>query len=146
MAYQKYDPNGDEIVLEGIFNAKKIWCYITVFVIFMIVMTLGLGLLAIPGLVIPMVIRIKNWKLYVTHTDIHYNAGCEQYILIPLSEISKISIIPGTTTILINNKHGSIFQTGNGVFATNQLRIKYVANYKEFVEAVRREMASRQVD
>ena len=136
----KIDENGDEIVLEGIRDVKKIFCFFTIICIFMIVASFGLAIFVLPFFLVAI---CKNWKLYVTHTDIHYNAGCH-YILIPFNDINKISVIPGTSTILIKKKQTSVYQTANGIRITNELRIKYIVNCKEFVEAVRKEMASTQ--
>ena len=136
------DNNGDEIVLKGICDVKKTWCFLAIFYISIIVLSCGLGLFIIPCFLAANCFCTKNWKLYMTHTDIHYNPGC-QYILVPFSDINKISVIPGTKTVLINKKQGSIYNTANGVVIKNELKIENVRNCKEFVEAVKREMAGK---
>ena len=139
------DDNGDEIVLRGIHNTTKAWCKT------MLMFSLFVGLTVIGLLFIPLILLItycvciRKWTLYVTHTDIHYNPGL-QYMIVPFSDISEISVMPGTDSILIVKKQGSAFQTGNGEVVTNQLDIDDVRNCKEFVEAVKREMASIQND
>ncbi len=128
-AVVQVDENGDDIVIEGIRDAKRTGCFLAIFYISLIVLTCGIGLFIIPCLIVANCFCAKNWKLYLTHTDIHYDPGC-RYVLVPFNDINKISVIPGTKTILINKKQGSI----------NELRIDSVTNCKEFVEAAKREM------
>jgi len=67
-----------------------------------------------------------------------------QYTITPLTEITQISVIPGTENIQITMKHGSIYNNARGITITNTLKIDHVANCREFVEAVKTEMARSQ--
>jgi len=53
-------------------------------------------------------------------------------------------VIPGTENIQITMKHGSIYNNARGITITNTLKIDHVANCREFVEAVKTEMARSQ--
>ena len=138
------DDNGDEIVLEGIAgsSAKK-WGILALVYTLLVLASFGILIIALPCLIATNCFCMKKWRLYLTHTDIHYNPGC-QYVLTPLSEINSIAIIPGTNNIQIIKKHGSIYAGANSVVVTNILKIDSVANCKEFVAAVKQEIARSQ--
>ena len=83
----------------------------------------------------------NKWELYLLCTDIHCNAGC-QYTILPLKEINHISVIPRSSTILINTKNLSVYAMSDSVTITNNLTIQHVENCHEFVAAVKAEMNS----
>ena len=83
---------------------------------------------------------VKDWKLYLTHREVVYMPSKCHHEIIPLSEISHITVLPETTTIQINKKHGTIYRHGYNLLLTNFIRVYDVENCHEFVAAVRREM------
>ena len=143
MYKSSFNENDDEIVVEGVRNYKRIICIYTAFFIFVTVASFGMVIVVLPCLLLSFIIILKKWKLYVTRTDIHYNAGYG-YLIIPFSEISQISVIPGTNTIHINKKNASVYATSNSVTITNILKISDVINCQEFVAAVKGEMTRSQ--
>ena len=143
----KMNENGDEIVFEGIRNPTKLIIFLVVIFSFMMIGSCGLLLLFLPFIIVMLYcVLFRKWRLYITHSELHYSLGFE-YTITPFSDISLITVVPGTNKILVNRKHGStLYSTHNGVIATNELRIDGVANYKEFVAAVKEEMARMQSD
>ena len=106
--------------MDGIFCATIIWA-------------------ALPCLILLYVAFAKNWELYLTPTEIHYSANCG-YSVLPLAQVNHISVIPRSSTIIINTKNVAVRATSNSVTVANELRILHVENYQEFVAAVRAEM------
>lgn len=140
MAEPRLDANGDEIVCEGVHSTcGRTLCVYILLDVLIIVFTVGIGIFVLPCLIVAHCYAIKNWKLYLTHTDIHYQSGCE-YSIIPFTQINHISAIPGSNCILINTKGASLHQRGKTVFITNIVRIDDVVNCKEFVVAARKEI------
>lgn len=136
--------NGEDIIIEGIHGKRTaIWCCLALFYISLIVMSFGTGILFIPCIIGGHYYCAKKWRLYLTRTDIHYNPGL-QYTVTPLTQIAQISVIPGTENIQIVTKHGSIYNNARGITITNMLKIDHVTNCREFVEAVKTEMARSQ--
>jgi hypothetical protein len=134
------DDNGDEIVLEGVRDTGKVKCILVFLYIGLILLSFGTALLILPCLIAANCSCYKKWRLYLTHTDIHFNPGC-QYVLTPLTEISSITVVPGTNSIQIIKKHSSIYAGSNSVTISNLLKLEHVINCKEFVAAVKQEMA-----
>ena len=143
--YTGLDENGDEIIFEGIRGPPtKAICILTLFYILVIVGSMGILLLALPCLIAIHYFRFfRHWRLYITHSDLHYGFGCT-YTITPFSEINQISVVPGTNNIMVNKKHTSIYASSHAVAISNVLRINGVANCKEFVAAARAEMARSQ--
>ena len=67
-----------------------------------------------------------------SHSELHYSFGFE-YMITSFSDINLISVLPGTNTVLVGRKHGQF-----------ELRINGAVNCKEFVAAVKAEMAHSQ--
>ena len=133
--------NGDEIICKGIFSIKDYLRRVALLTILFTLLTMGFLLVTLPCFIIMYISVAKNWELYLTPTEIHYNAGC-QYFIVPLNQVNHISVIPRSSTILINKKNLSVHATSNSVTVTNDFRIPYVDNCHEFVAAVRAEINS----
>ena len=143
--YTGLDENGDEIIFEGILEPPtKAICILTLLYIVLIVASMGFVFLALPCLIaIHYYTYFQHWRLYITHSDLHYGFGCT-YTITPFSEINQISVVPGTKNIMVNKKHASIYASSHAVAISNVLRINGVANCKEFVAAVKAEMVRSQ--
>ena len=141
----RINENGDDIVFEGIRDPKKLICFLVLIFSFMMIGSLGLGLLFLPCIIsLNYCLFFRKWHLYITHSDLHYSIGFE-YTIIPFSDINLISVVPGTNTVLVGRKHGqTVIHSNRGVLVTNELKISGVANCKEFVAAVKAEMACSQ--
>ena len=125
----RVNENGDEIVFEGIRDPKMI-CSL---VLLWIILSFGVLLLFLPCLIaLFYCLLFRKWRLYITHSELHYSYGCE-YMITPFSDINLISVVPGTNTVLVGRKQGQF-----------ELRISGVVNCKEFVAAVKAEMAHSQ--
>ena len=127
----------DEIVCKGVRSLCWGICWYISFDILLIVSSMGVLLIALPCLIAMHIYIWKKWRLHLTHTAIHYQPRY-QYDIIPLVDISYISVVPGSNCILINRKTSSYYNTGNVV------RINDVANCNEFVEAAKAEIAQSQ--
>ena len=134
--------NGDEIVFEGIRDPTKSICSLVLIYSLLTILSAGIFLLIIPCIIAHIYcLQFRKWRLYITHSEFHYGVGFE-YTIIPFSDINLISVIPGTNTVLVGRKYGQTVIGNNWV--TNELRISGVANCKEFVAAVKAEMARSQ--
>lgn len=132
-----YDANGSEIVCEAVRSKKRFIVWFILYCTFFTICSLGIFLLVIPFLIYAFA---SNWKLYLTHTEVHYNAGCE-HVILPFYEIIHIAVVPGTKNIHIIKRNPSVYVTNKSVTMTNVMKINYVENCHEFVAAVNKEMA-----
>ena len=68
--------NGDEIVFEGIHDPTRSICFEYLTLSLMIVFSLGLVLLFLPFIIAIIYFNeFRNWRLYITHSDLHYTAS-----------------------------------------------------------------------
>lgn len=128
--------NGEEILCEAVTSHRRRIIMLILFNIMLVLSSMGLFIIIMPCIILVEYYIVKKWRLYLTHTDIHYQHGIG-YTILPFSEITQISVKPGTNSILINQK--SIVAYQNGV-ASSILTIYDVINCKEFVAAVKTEM------
>ena len=131
--------NDDKIICRGILNLKSYLLRIVLLMLFIVLVSFGFGLITLPCLIPMYIAYVENWELYLTPTDIHYSANCG-YSVLPLSQVNHISVIPCSSTILINTKNPSVYATSNSVTVANEFRIPHVENCQEFVAAVKAEM------
>ena len=138
-AGRRVNENGDEIVFEGIRDHKN-WICCNWWVLVCLLLSCGFALLVIACFYVD----LRNWRLYITHSELHYGFG-SQYTITPFSDFNLISVVPGTNTVLVGTKHSRrLVNSNSGLLAANELRISYVANCKEFVAAVKAEMVRSQ--
>ena len=136
----KVNENGDEIVFEGIRDPTKLICWLVLLYSFVLIGSFCFLLPFIPCLIAFLYcLHFRKWRLYITHSELHYSCGFE-YTITPFSDINLISVIPGRKTVLVGINHGLF--GGNAI--TRELRISGVANCKEFVAAAKAEMARSQ--
>ena len=141
-AGQTVNRNGDEIVFEGIRDPTRLICWLVLLYSFVFIASFCFLLPFIPCIIAHIYcLQFRKWRLYITHSELHYGVGFE-YTITPFSDINLISVIPGTNTVLVGRKYGQTVIGNNWV--TNELRISGVANCEEFVAAVKAEMARSQ--
>ena len=140
-AGQTVNRNGNEIVFEGIReDPTKLICSLVLIYSFVIILSAGVFLLFIPCTIAYLCwFEFRKWRLYITHSELHYCSGFE-YTKAPFSDINLITVIPNTNTVLVGIKHHLL----GGNWVNNEVRISGVANCKEFVAAVKAEMAHSQ--
>ena len=147
---KKYDDNGEEIIFEGIFYKRGFRTWACWYICFYP----GASLL---GMFIGMFVCIwcwfkgaKNWQLYLTHDNICYtSAGCStKTTVINISDIDEI-FVTSDKEIYVGMEPSKINKyIGHWCFRpicrqVRYLVLSYVANNNEFVDAVKREMASK---
>ncbi len=154
------DKNGEEILFEGISafrndtrnDACTYICTYCCAILFIMVFTCGLVIFFLPLYFMVCLCEIAIWKLYLTKDAIYHNrrAGyargcCVSNWVIPLRDIKRIDV-QGTQRIAVTvgrDKVSSYVGLRVALKITNQdsIIIDEVGNAREFVAAVKRQMA-----
>ena len=149
--YQQ-DENGEEILMEGVFAKRRFYCDL---ICFNGVITYAIAyFLAIPILLCMGYFAAKRLRLYLTPSGITYShpvvcSCCRYHFNFPLEDIDDVRYDPGKNMVLLHMESEKIKEYVNWCCRPicGQLQyfaLKYVKNEREFANAVRRMLATRE--
>ena len=146
---QKYDSNGEEIVFEAechksgvCFDVFRVYFYPSVMSLLGILLLIPIGIIC--SLKAP-----KDWKLYLTRSSMVYHRPngccCKQHYTVPFDLIQDIYTVRGTKNIWVKMEPADLYKYIGWCNRPlcgdiNFLVLSNVANGKDFVAALKREM------